>query len=67
MTHIHKENRNSEGYHDPTAYKATKPMTEEEIRVSRLVHAIRELTALSGFEITNRIELRGIRSRRTYR
>lgn len=64
---MQKEWENSSGCKDLTAYKATKSMTEEEIRVSRLVHAIRELVALSGFEITNRIELRGIRSRRTYR
>ncbi len=63
----HKENQNSEGYHDPTAYAATKPITDEEARVTRLVHSIREFAALSGFEITNRIELRGIKSRRTYR
>lgn len=64
---MRKEWENASGCPDPTAYAATKSILEEEARVSRLVHSLRELAALAGFEVINRIELRGIKSRRTYR
>lgn len=57
---------NKSGYYDPTAYEATKP-TEEEIKVGKLVKAIRSVTELFGFDITNRIEFRSRSSKRTYR
>ena len=57
---------NKSGYYDPTAYEATNP-TEEEIKVGKLVKAIRSVAELFGFDITNRIEFRSRSSKRTYR
>lgn len=58
---------NKSGCKDPTAYAATKPISEEEQRVSDLVKAIKTLARLAGFDILNRIELRDRRSGRAYR
>lgn len=58
--------QNSSGCNDPTAYAATRP-TEEEIRVSKLVKALRAVAELWGFDIMNRIEFRDHKTGRTYR
>lgn len=57
---------NKSGLPDPTAYAATRP-TEDEIRVSKLVKAIRVVAELWGFDIVNRIEFRDRQTGRTYR
>lgn len=57
---------NSSGCKDPTAYAACKS-TPEEIRVGKLVKALKFVAALFGFEILNRIEFRDIETGRTYR
>ena len=53
---------NSEGYADPTAYHGTKNIireeTELENRVHLLVHVIRDVAALAGFEVIGRIQFR---------
>lgn len=59
--------QNSSGYNDPTAYAGEKEITKEEQRVADLVGCIKYIAKMAGFEITNRIEFRDIRSRRTYR
>lgn len=58
---------NSSGIHDPTAYAATKPILDEEQRVSDLVKALRYIIHIAGFELINRMEFRDLRSGRTYR
>ena len=58
---------NSSGCPDPTAYAATKPITEEEQRVGELVKTIKYISRLAGFDITNRIEFRERHTGRTYR
>lgn len=58
---------NSSGKADPTAYTATRPIQEDEQRVSDLVHVIRYVAKNAGFEIINRIEFRDRRSGRIYR
>ena len=58
---------NTSGCKDPTAYAATKPIEEEEQRISDLVKAIRTFARLAGFDFLNRIEFRDRRSGRTYR
>ena len=58
---------NNSGARDPTAYAATKAITDEEERVSNLVRAIKTLIHLSGFDLLNRIELRDKKSGRIYR
>ena len=53
---------NSEGYADPTAYEALKPIIKEETalenKMSFLVKMFKFIAAESGFEIINRIELK---------
>lgn len=58
---------NSSGLPDPTAYAATKPITEEEQRVSDLVRVLKYIIRLAGFELINRMEFRDRRSGRIYR
>lgn len=58
---------NSSGCKDPTAYEATKPITEEEQRVTELVKVLKTIIRWAGFELINRIELRERRSGRNYR
>lgn len=58
---------NSSGCKDPTAYAASKPITEEEQRVTELVKILKTIIRWAGFELINRIELRERRSGRTYR
>lgn len=58
---------NNSGCKDPTAYTATKSISEEEQRVSELIVIFRAIAKLAGFEITNRIEFRNRRTGRMYR
>lgn len=55
-------NRNSEGYVDPTAYHGMKNVVREEAKqdaaVHDLVHHIRYIVGLAGFEVTGRITLK---------
>lgn len=58
---------NNSGLPDPTAYRATRPITEEEQRVSELVKVLKYIIRQAGFDLINRVELRERRSGRTYR
>jgi hypothetical protein len=58
---------NNSGCNDPTAYAATKPISEEEQRVADLVKVLKYIIRMAGFELINRIEFRERRSGRTYR
>lgn len=58
---------NSSGCKDPTAYAASKPISEEEQRVTDLVKVLKTIIRWAGFDLINRIELRERRSGRTYR
>ena len=58
---------NSSGCKDPTAYAASKPIAEEEQRVTELIKVLKIIIRWAGFELINRIELRERRSGRTYR
>lgn len=58
---------NNSGCNDPTAYSATKTISEEEQRVSELVWVLKYIIRLAGFELINRMEFRDRRSGRTYR
>lgn len=57
---------NKSGCADPTAYAACKP-TPEEIRVGKLVKALKAVSSLFGFEIINRVEFRDVETGRCYR
>lgn len=58
---------NNSGCKDPTAYAATKPISDEERRISELVKVLKYIIRLAGFELINRMEFRDRRSGRTYR
>ena len=58
---------NNSGCKDPTAYAATKPISDEERRVSELVKVLKYIIRLAGFELINRMEFRDRRSGREYR
>ena len=59
--------QNKSGCNDPTAYVATRPISEEEQRVSELVTVIKIIARWAGFEIINWVEFRDRKSGRTYR
>lgn len=65
-------NKNCEGYSDPTAFQGIKNATQaandpDAVRVSRFIGSIRDLAALSGFDIMNRIVLRDQKTGREFR
>lgn len=53
---------NAEGYPDPTAYEAMKPViaeeNEQEKRVKTLIHILKHIIDFAGFDLLNRIEIR---------
>ena len=53
---------NQSGYPDPTAYHGTKEIVREEERIEKelhdLLHIIRAVCNLSGFEVVGRITFR---------
>lgn len=62
---------NKEGYADPTAYQATKPIIREEealdAKVNLLIKVLKYIIAESGFELLARIELRDKKTGRCFR
>ena len=58
---------NPEGYRDPTAYDAIRNITEEEEKVTTVIHIIKSILRICGFELIRRIEIRSLRSGREYR
>lgn len=58
---------NPEGYRDPTAYEAIKSITDEEEKVSTLIHIIKTILRICGFELIRRVEIRSLRTGREYR
>ena len=58
---------NPEGYKDLTAYDAIKNITDEEEKVSILIHIIKSILRICGFELIRRVEIRSLRSGREYR
>lgn len=53
---------NGEGYADPTAYAGMKPIiqqeTEEAHFISNLIHNLKFVVGLAGFEVVGRITLK---------
>ncbi len=62
---------NSEGYADPTAFHALKPIIKEESEMDRKVHmlitTLKNLVELSGFEFIGRIQVRHKNSGKEFR
>ena len=62
---------NSEGYADPTAYHGTKEIikeeTEMENKVHTLVHIIRDIANLAGFEVIGRIQFKHKKTGREFK
>lgn len=58
---------NAEGYQDPTADKAIKRADKPPEQVSELIRTIKAVAALAGYEITNRIQLKDLKTGRTYK
>lgn len=58
---------NKSGIADPTAYAATRPLTDEEKLVAELVKVLKTTAVWAGFDILNRIEFKSRKTGRTYR
>lgn len=62
---------NSEGYADPTAYAGIKNIIREESdverRASKLVKTLRNMIRLAGFELTERIKIKDVKTGREFR
>ena len=63
------ELKNNEGYNDPTAYEAIKRIdsNKDKERVKKLIGCIYRICELSGFELTNRVELRDVNTGREWK
>lgn len=59
--------KNDKGYPDPTPYKAIKNMEKEEERLRKLIHTIRYVAGLAGFDIEGRIVLVDRKTGRVWR
>lgn len=63
--------KNGEGYSDPTAYAALKPVFQEdaelEKRSNTLIKTLKYIIGLAGFELINRIEIRDTRTGREFK
>lgn len=59
------ENRSE--YPDPTARKGEKAISAEDKRIADLMHCIRYVARVAGFEILNRVELRDLKTHRIYK
>lgn len=62
---------NQSGCADPTAYEALKPIIAEEnapeIKVNFLIKVLKYIIRESGFELQNRIEIKDLKTGRTFR
>lgn len=62
---------NNEGYADPTAYNALKPIIREDAalegKVNFLIKVIKFIATEAGFDITNRIELQDCKTGRVFK
>ena len=62
---------NAEGYHDPTAYEALKPVIREDEymrhRVSSLIDLMRRTADMCGFEVVGRVALKYKKTGKEYR
>lgn len=63
--------RNSEGYYDPTAYAALRPIIQEENTLEREVNALikvlKYIISKSGFELVSRIEIKDKKTGRVFK
>ncbi len=70
-----KESRNpyfnQEGYADPTAYYALKPIIKQESELDRKVHVLittlKNIVELAGFEFIGRIQIRHKKTGKEFR
>lgn len=64
-------NRNSEGYHDPTAYVGMSEVVKDEKvqseMVRKLMYHLKYITQLAGFELVGRIQLKHKKSGRVFK
>lgn len=58
---------NAEGYRDPTADQAVRHVDRTPDHVMEVIHALRIVASLAGFEIVDRIALRDKASGKEYR
>jgi hypothetical protein len=62
---------NSEGYSDPTAYEALKPIIQEDDkrrrRVSDFIDLMKRFADMCGYEIMNRVVLKDKKTGKEYR
>ena len=62
---------NQSGYPDPTAFHGTKKIMKEENaiehKVHDLIHVIRDIANLAGFEVVGRIHLRHKKTGKDFR
>ena len=71
MTKTKSPRRNSEGYADPTAYEALKPIisadTALENKVKFIIKMFKFILSESGFDLISRIELRDKHTGRVFK
>lgn len=61
---------NKEGYYDPTAYEALKPIIRDaavQNKVNKLMTALKLVVDLAGFDLIGRIQVRHRKSGKEFR
>ncbi len=59
--------KNQSGYSDPTAYKAIIQADKDVDKLNKLIHSIRDICDLAGFEIEERIILKDKKTGKIWR
>ena len=63
--------KNSEGYHDPTAHQGLRNVAKEEYEIdtkaNKLVFLLKQTVDIAGFEFVGRFKLRHKRSGREFK
>ncbi len=62
---------NAEGYRDPTAYEAMKPVqteqSAEEERLKRMIKTVKSVIDFAGFDLIERIQVQDKKSGKVYK
>lgn len=59
--------KNKEGYNDPTAGTALSSVYEEGARLATVMHIIKLVCKLGGFQLLKRVEVKDVKSKTIYR
>lgn len=59
--------KNAEGYADPTASAAIGQVSKEEKEVGQLIHLMKDLARICGYEVVGRIAIKDTKTERVWK